>query len=357
MSGATVASRGLAGAVGRFVAVPEAHARYDTDPQSAARWLRLPAEAIAGLADAGVPHVADPVRGPLFDYVDLVNVAMFSGSGQSVPELALRFLLRFAASPPATWYEPRDWLVGIRLPAAPGDPAPPVRVRVPDIGADGVTAVPEAAARGLGPPSSTDPLAEGYRAVVRLTGARRTVRDRRVRAVCTEVVQALTSGTVVYQTVAESLRTVHHRAWALGMADCIVVSRLIADRVRELGRPARARRGYLLGLVGSDHAWCEVYEDGCWKQLDAVFAYVASGGGRDRNLAMDAPAFASACFGSRFNRLLPCVADEAAPLVYFGEHPAPPWALAGVSASPWRPVREPASEPTNTAATSLRADR
>src|SRR5262249_19438285 len=160
------------------------------------------------------------------------------------------FLLRFAASPPASWYEPRDWLVGIRLPAAPGDRPPPVRVRVPDISADGVSVVPEAAARGLGPPASTDLLAEGYRAVVRLTGASRPVRDPRVRAVCTEVVQALVSGTVVYQTVPESLRTVHHHAWALGMADCIVVSRLIAERIRELGHPARARRGYLLGLVG-----------------------------------------------------------------------------------------------------------
>jgi hypothetical protein len=329
----SVETRELAATIGRFVHVPNEHARYDTDAASAERWLRLPAAEIAALAGSGLSYVDDHGRGPLFDYTDLVNVAMFSGTGQSVPELALRFLLRFASSPPATWYEPRDWLVGIRLPQAPGV----VRVRVPDLGGEGVSVVPEAEATGLGAPASTDPLAEGYRAVVRLTGARNTVRDPRVRAVWTDVVGALVSGNVIYQTVTESLRTIHHQAWALGMADCIVVARLLADRIRELGLPARARRGYLLGLVGSDHAWCEVYEDGVWKNLDAVFAFVASGGGKERNLAMDAPEFAEACFGSRFNRLLPCVGEEAASLVYFGDRPAPPWALAGVSASPWRP--------------------
>jgi hypothetical protein len=326
-----VQTRDLAATIGRFVPVPAGHASYDTDAESAERWLRLPAEEIQALA--GKLSFVDSERGPLFDYTDLVNVAMFSGSGESVPELALRFLLRFAASAPESWYAARDWLVGIRLPEGPGA----IRVRVPDRYGEGVSAVPEAAAAGLGAPESTDPLAEGYRAVVRLTGARYTVRDPRIQLLWREVVGALVSGSVIYQTVTESLRTIHHQAWELGMADCIVVARLLADRIRELGLPARARRGYLLGLVGSDHAWCEVYEDGVWKNLDAVFAFIASGGGRDRNLAMDSPQFASACFGSRFNRLLPCVGEEAAPLVYFGDRPAPPWALAGVSASPWRP--------------------
>jgi Transglutaminase-like superfamily len=385
---ALAAPRALAGALGRFVLVPAEHASYDTDPANAARSLRLEADEIAALADAGLPHVADTRRGPLFDYVDLINVAAFSGSGQSVPELALRFLLRFSASPAPTWYEPRDWLIGIRLPQeqdagpgqapggpqgqapggpqgqapggpqgqapggpqgqapggpqgqAPGGPPgrPQIRVRVPDLSADGVDAVPEAAAAGLAPPQGTDPLARGYQAVVRLTGTPHTVADRRVRAIWTEVVAALTAGRVVYQAVPESLRAMPWEAWQLGMADCIVVSRLLASRIRAAGLPARARRGYLLGLVGSDHAWCEIYEAGRWRQLDAVFAFAAAGGGRDRNLTVDAPAFAEACFGSRFNRLLPCVADDAAPLVYFGERPAPPWALAGVSARLWRPA-------------------
>jgi hypothetical protein len=199
--------------------------------------------------------------------------------------------------------------------------------------ADGVTAVPATAALA---PSSTGLLDRGYQVAVRLTGQRQSIAHPGVLAVWAEVVGALASGEVTYQTVPESLRAVHEQAWRLGMADCIVVSRLMAERIRALGLPARARRGYLLGLVGSDHAWCEVHEDGQWKQLDAVFAFAAMDGGQERNIGMDAPAFAAACCGSRFNRLLPCVGDDAAPLVYFGARPAPPWALAGVSARPWR---------------------
>jgi hypothetical protein len=327
---------GLARALGRFVLVPRGHASYVTDAASAARSLRLDRDEIAALADLGLPHVTDPRRGPLFDYVDLVNVAMFCGTGQSVPELALRFLLRFAASPQQSWFEPREWLVGVRLPELPGSaPArPPVRVRVADLTADGVTAVPSAA--GLGPPPG-ELLGSGYQAVIRLAGQRQAIARPEVLALWAEVVAALVSGQVIYQTVPESLRALPAQAWQLRMADCIVVSRLMAGRIRELGLPARARRGYLLGLVGSDHAWCEVLEEGHWKQLDAVFAFAASGGGTERNFGMDAPDFAAACCGSRFNRLLPCAGDDAAPLVYFGDRPAPPWALAGVSARPWRP--------------------
>ena len=329
---------GLAGAIGRFVLTPAEHARYDTDAASAARWLQLAEPEITALADAGLPHLTDSRHGPLFDYTDLVNTAMFCGSGQSVPELALRFLLRFAVSPAETWYEPRKWLVGMRLPEVPGPERdrPLIRVRVPDLSADGVAEVPEAEQDGFIPPAGTEPIARGYQLVVQLSGAPGTLADRRVRAVWNEVVGALASGEVIYQTVPESLRMAHQQAWQLGMADCIVVSRLLAERIRKLGLPARARRGYLLGLVGSDHAWCEVHEGGRWQPLDAVFAFAAAGGAPDRNLRVDAPAFAEACYGGRFNRLLPCTADDAAPLVYFGERPAPGWALAGISARPWQ---------------------
>lgn len=327
---------GLARALGRFLPVPRGHADYVTDAASAARSLRLDPAEIAALAGLGLPHVTDPRRGPLFDYVDLVNAAMFCGTGQSVPELALRFLLRFAASPRESWFEPREWLVGVRLPELPGSAraTPPVRVRVPDMTADGVTALPSAG--GLEPPPA-GLVGSGYQAVIRLTGQRQAIAHPDVLALWAEVVGALVSGKVIYQAVPESLRAMPARAWRLRMADCIVVSRLMAERIRELGLPARARRGYLLGLVGSDHAWCEVREDGHWKQLDAVFAFAASGGGKERNFGMHAPDFAAACCGSRFNRLLPCAGADAAPLAYVGDRPAPPWALAGVSARPWRP--------------------
>jgi hypothetical protein len=323
----------LAAAVGRFVPVPPDHADYSTDAVKGARALRLDPAQVASLASAGLPHVADAERGPLFDYVDLTNVAMFSGTGQSVPELALRYLTRFGAAPETAWYGPRDWLVTVRLHES-ADGSSLVLVRVPDMSADGVGTPPSPAA----PRPATAPgdfASGGYQVAIRLTGRHQRVRHRGVLAVWADMLGSLVSGRILYQAVPESLRAAHGQAWRLGMADCIVVSRVMAERIRDLGVPARARRGYLLGLVGSDHAWCEVLDDGQWKQLDAVFAFIGSGVGRDRGLGLDAPAFVAASCGSRFNRLLPFTGEEAAPLAYFGDRPAPAWVLAGVSVAPW----------------------
>ncbi|MGA5131327.1 hypothetical protein ACPCTO_16095 [Streptomyces olivoreticuli] len=338
MSVSTAVPDALLRALGRFTVVPRDIARYETDTATAAQALRTDPDHVARLAAEGLPHVSDPDRGPLFDYDDLMNVGMFCGTGQTVPELGLRFLMRFAAAPRAGWYEPRAWAVGVRpfrrVGGEPEDTAderttvlPEVTVRVPDLSAPGVQLLSEE--------TFDDPLrADGYEAVIRLTGADRTVRDPRIHAVWNEVVEALTTRRVTYQTVPEALRTDHHRAWRLGVVDCVVASRLLTDRLRAAGFQATARRGYLLGLFGSDHAWCEVIEDGVHKSLDPVFAFVATVG--DERGVAESPEFAAACFGSRFNRLLPCRTDSADPLVYFDGDAAPYWAMAGVGARPWR---------------------
>jgi hypothetical protein len=321
-------------ALDRFLPVPAPFARYDVTIGAAAQILAADQDRIAELAAGGLPHDRGADAGPLFDYYDLINLAMFgSRTRQSIPELALRFLLRFAATPSAGWYEPRQWLVQVRAPLPPpGTPAAPagqVAIQRPDFTAPGVDALELGAGRA--------PVeAPGYQAAVRLTGVAGSVRSVLARARFEELVDALSSGQVVYQAVAEPLRMDHEAAWRLGMADCVVVGRLLAERLRLAGLRARARRGYLLGLVGSDHAWCELYEDDRWKPLDVVFAYLAGAGASSRSLE-PAPEFAAACCGSRFNRLLPCVSEEASALVHLGGEAAPAWALAGVSARPWGP--------------------
>lgn len=333
----TAAPDALLGALDRFTVVPRDVGRYDTDAATAAQALRADPRQVVRLAEAGLPHVVDTERGPLFDYDDLMNVGMFCGTGQTVPELGLRFLMRFAASPRASWFAPRDWEIGVHpsrtaggenAGAAPTTGAlPQVTVRVPDLSAPGVELLSAA--------DFDAPLRNsGYAATVRLTGADQRVRDPRIKEAWNEVVDALAARRVTYQTVPEPLRAEHHRAWELGIADCVVASRLLADRLRASGLEATARRGYLLGLFGSDHAWCDVVEDGVHKSLDPVFAFVATVG--DERGVAKSPEFAAACFGSRFNRLLPCRTDSAQPLVYFDGEPAPYWAMVGVGARPRR---------------------
>jgi transglutaminase-like putative cysteine protease len=332
MAADTTATRAVFTApAGTFVTVPADVARYGSDVEFTARSLRIPVDQLERLAKAGLPHRTDPERGMLFDYVDLVNAATFSGSGQSFPELALRFQVKFATEPEPSWYEPRGWQLTVRAPDGDGGP---YRLVPPDLTAPGV--------EPLEPGGEVERQPLGYRAAVRLTGSAATVRDPRAVQVWTDLLAELVSGAVSYQTVPEALRTDHERAWALGMADCIVAAQVLTARLRASGLQARARRGYLIGLLGSEHAWCELYEDDRWKALDPVFAF-AAGGGRGEKRFVNLPEFARACRGGRFNRLLPCSGEGAQALVWSGAEPAAPWlpAVVSVAARPAYSEKEP----------------
>jgi len=323
-----------------FIRVPASYARYDVDTTVTAGLLGLPDGEAGELATTHLPYVRDPGRGPLFDHADVVNLALFhSNTGCTVPDLALRFLLRFATAPQSTWYEPRWWLVRVCPPPAlldrARDGSAQLSIEPADLAAPGVVPLdaPDAAALRQARPTAKAILPPGYEVAVRITGAEATVHDGRARGLYQEMVDALAGGAVTYQSVNEGLRARHREAWQLGMADCVVASRLLADRLRDAGLTARARRGYLLGLVGSDHAWCELYEDDHWKPMDLAFAFLASGGSGTRRINAT-PEFVAACCGSRFNRLLPGQAPDALPLVHLDGEPAPPWLPVAVSAHP-----------------------
>jgi hypothetical protein len=314
----------------RLVPTPPDIARYDTDLVTGATMLRIDQGYLAMLADAGLPHAVAPDGSRLFDYTDLTNVGYRCGTGRTVPELAWRFLMRFADSPPPSWYQPMTWLVTVR---PPGQDVGPMAIAVPDpdapgvelldLPADGRSDVPGPVVRAGYQPS-------GYQVLVRLSGSDERVRHPGVRAAYEAVTDALVNRQVAYQAVAEPLRADPRRAWSLGMADCVVSSKVLAERIRALGLRVRVRRGYMLGLLGSDHTWAEVEEDGRWKPLDPVFAHLASG-------TRDAAAFRDACCGGRFNRLLPCDVPDGRPLITrAGGEPLPLWALTWVSTRPWR---------------------
>lgn len=307
----------MAGLVGvanacAFTPTPDDLAVFDTTPADAATVLCTDEATVHAL---GLRQVDG-----LFDYTDVVNAALHSGTGKTLPELGRRLLMRFAAGESHSWFSALDWTVTVRQ--VPADEL--FRVAVPDLDADGVEVVDDPAAEGVGPTTSRGHQAGSYTARVRLAGERFAIADRRVRAAFDEVMAALDSGAVHYQAIAEPLRRDHQRAWSLGVADCVVSGKVLADLLRDKGLRARARRGYLLGLVGNDHGWCEVLLDGQWRGLDPLFAYLAAAHGRDGGAE-----FRDACLGSRFNRLLPCAVDDSESLfLRLDGSPAPTWAFS-----------------------------
>ena len=65
-------------ATAQFTRVPSEFARYVIDTVAASRILGVEPEQVADLADGTLPQASHPELGPLYDYVDLINLALFS---------------------------------------------------------------------------------------------------------------------------------------------------------------------------------------------------------------------------------------------------------------------------------------
>jgi hypothetical protein len=292
---------------------------------AAATVLRCTHEDIAQLAQQGLPHVAS-AQGPLFEFFDIMNIGRFSQTAVTTPELTGLTLMRFSRKPCTVWLGAKEWVVSVRL---PDNESGRYWIRVPDFASPGVTRLDQQFDQPIVAEVQQN---HSYTVAVRVDGVHDVIRASAVRDVYRDMLHTLCSGEVIYQAVCEPLRMEHSHAWRLGMADCMVANRVLADRLRSIGLCARARRGFILGLVGSEHAWCEVYEENKWKSMDVGFAAMPSGLPLGKR-AREQDEFVSHCFGTRFNRCIPCVSNNAEPLMYVGVTHQPLSMIGVVSAT------------------------
>lgn len=287
----------LARGLGAFVPMPSDIAAYEVDAMAGAAILGATPKQVEALADAGLPHVADTDRGPLFDAADLINAGWHCGSGRTVPELFRRYMTLFVQESPHRWFATARWrltvgpLTGTAAPAQVVEPCAGVRV------------------------VSEDMVGDERRLVVDVTGEPSALTDPSVRAVWEEVLDGFASGAVAFQRVGERFHADHRRAWALGAADCFVTTMVLADRLAAIGRRLRPRRGQLLGFAGSVHMWGELeVEGGAVAVLDPLIAHLAL------TVAPPSPDFAEVCFGGRHNRLLPMTVPAHVPTSLMARH-------------------------------------
>ncbi|MGW0768601.1 transglutaminase domain-containing protein [Streptomyces sp. NPDC002676] len=275
-------------AVERLVAVPEAFRSPQLPHEEAARELGIDGDLLEHLVGAGFPAENTP-DGLRYDYHDVMNLGLQSRAGRSLAELGERQCMRLAAGTPDQWLTER--VTRIRLTATCSAP--------------GCTATAEPAApspglfegqltewsRGDGQPGS-------MLATVTTRGHRDTPHTEAVRRIHDDLLDRLVSGEYQYGWVPESLRARPATAIAHRTVDCVVAAWQMQQWAEEAGLRARTRRGFLLGLVGVEHAWTEVFEEGRWLPLDPVLAYLGS-----RHQTTH-PEFADFTRGSVHNRLL-----------------------------------------------------
>lgn len=302
-------------AVRALVPTPEPYRAATLDDAAALELLGCDGTTLDLLVAEGLPARSGTAAGRRFDYHDLANVAIYSGSGLSVPEAGQRMLMRYATAGPRDWLKPRPldltWELRCGDPACTGGAW---RVRLPRpelLGGERGPVEPGAGAVVVGEHVVE---AAGIRALsikipVLLRGMRAPVHAAAIRSVYGQLLDELTSGRIRYQWLPRGLRTDPVAALANGTLDCVATALLLARRLEDAGVPARTRQGAVLGLVSVDHAWAEALDDdGAWKVLDPIFALLGA------RTADAHPEFGGFCEGSAPSRFLPWDAKAGRPV-------------------------------------------
>ncbi|MFE2979029.1 hypothetical protein [Streptomyces sp. NPDC059258] len=294
---------GLLKALDSLYAMPDDYREFTVERAAALDILRCGERQLDLLVGSGLQceRAGDGLR---FDRYDLFNVALGAQSGRSLPEISMRYALRWMQGGPATWTEPLDWAFEVEL-TCPRDGGCGTDPRWQH-----AQLTPETAGGGLldwrTEPENL-PVRDGWvvhegPGPVRLTGRLRTrgealdVVSPRLR----EIVADFLAHDYGWARMPEALQADDARVLAAGMAPCITASRFLEREFRAAGYEARTRRGWLLGVLDLAHSWVEVVDDdGIVKCVDIAFRKLTEYAQNPH------PELIDACVGFRFNRLLP----------------------------------------------------
>jgi acyl carrier protein len=296
-----------------LVPTPEEYTRYTVDRDTALEVLRTGKETLELLTERGL-RCADGPDGPLYDEHDLYNVAMYSGTGRSVPEVAVRYNIRLARADVESWTRPEVWRIR-HFAACPEngrceEPWELAAVRPERFGGELLETAHDLHRDGPVPSGTVAgrPSFMVRDCLVRTAGKHMRLRSQVLRDAYRETLEEFRSGRIRFQSLPEALRTDSERARANGTGNCVSSSLHLAKVIAEAGFPVRTRKGYFVAVGAEDHGWMEVLEDGEWKALDPALALLA-----EWDLGVErCAAFTEFCAGSYLNRFVPCdcAADE-----------------------------------------------
>ncbi|MBE1582276.1 hypothetical protein ACFPOI_43840 [Nonomuraea angiospora] len=237
------------------------------------------------LDPASIPGAIQVEGRTYYDARDMYNLALYSGLGNTQPELEMKHLGRIvvhsdrtralwfnvvmsATCPQATACESYDW------------------------------EAPELCGSAWDKRITVAGRAEWHGVITR-QGTNATIQDTRIGEVWQYALQRYRYH---YTPPKLSIEVSYTSRWNIG--DCVGLSLALADHLKDIKRDSHMRVGYLVaGLGAQRHAWVEVVDsDGLTKTLDLSLACLAP-----RFFTKEYAAF---CFGSTLNRALPLAKGE-----------------------------------------------
>lgn len=300
--------RGLDGwleSLGDLLVIPPELRDEWVERDAALDMLQCGPEVFEELLRAGLPHGGTP-GAERFDRFDLVNLALYSGSGNSVPEKTMRYALRWMHADPQSLFRPLRWDYSVALsPPAADAQADPERMDWnlatphPELSGGWTESLSIGPGAALGEKDVTARASSGLAVsgVLVTSGERREIVSERLR----EIVTSFGPDRFRWGRMPEELQWRKDDVLSQGYAPCISVCLELAERCREAGFEARTRRGWIMGMLDLAHSWLEVVdEDGLVKNVDPAFVILA-----DHHAESPHPAIAEAFTGSLLNRLLP----------------------------------------------------
>lgn len=284
--------------------VPDKYSHKNQSESTAQEMLRCEPADIDRLIDAGLPfEIRQGMRH--FDVNDLYNLGMYSGRGNTQPELAFRMLFRFASRPVEDLLHVKKWDFKVTMDCVECQGKAPWRFAAPDPARFGGR-IQGGAALEAGERSAH------YEATITTLGVRTPLRSAQLRRLTTNY---LHSG-YRWQMIPVAMQADYELVHALGATSCIAASLLLAEEFRSAGYQAEAKRGWFCGVLGGaldlPHACVEVVDDdGVLKTVDIAKAQLAA------RLSPNTGDFQQLCLGSIYNKVIPSTASGNAS---FGHH-------------------------------------
>ena len=288
----------------RLYPVPAPHRAEDVDRRTALEMLRCGPAVLDRLVADGLPH-SDGEDGPRFDRHDLVNLALQSGSGATMPERAVLFALRWMREDPRTWTEPLEWTYDISM-SCPDCTGGTFRHSLLLPERHGGTVLEQSA----DPAPSIQDGDLVWRGPARFAGRLRTrgelfeLRAPELRRITRDFLDAGYRWARLPKQVQADYRAV----MAAGVAPCVTATMFLEREYRAAGFPAVGRSGWILGMLDLAHAWVEVVDDdGVTKVVDPALERLSVHAGSPH------PDLGRYALGSRSNRMLPTSAPAGQP--------------------------------------------